>query len=93
MARLSYNFENDLLGIVSPERRSGNTTRLVDWYIQKIFEGKNIETIDHHNEYGNNRSLYNRIIKRLLSEHLESKPFDESFTCDKVKLTIKYNNL
>ena len=92
MARLSYNFENDLLGIVNPERRSGNTTRLVDWYIQRIFEGKEIKVIDHHDDYGNNLSLYNRIIKRLISEHLESKPFDESFTCDKSKLTIKYNN-
>jgi hypothetical protein len=58
--------------IINWERRSGNTTRLVDNAIQIIFEGYNCVVRDHH-EMGENRiankRLFDIIIKRIHSEH------------------------
>jgi hypothetical protein len=34
--------------LTKPERRCGNTTRLVDHYIQHLFDHGNVDVIDHH---------------------------------------------
>lgn len=75
------------------ERRSGNTTRLADYYIQQLFEFKEVEVIDHHS--GDSRStriandcLMNVIAKRLWYEH-KIKPERIIQTERGSKITIK----
>ncbi len=53
-------------------RRRGNSTRQVDYAIQKLFEGYEVIVYDHHESGDNgnvNRELKRRIIKRLEAEH------------------------
>jgi hypothetical protein len=54
------------------KRRSGNSTRLIDNAIQIIFSGKVCVVQDHY-QHGEikmiNKLLFDRVIKRLESEH------------------------
>lgn len=56
-----------------PGRRVGNTTRLIDYYIQVLFTQWKAEVIDHHpedNPRGNGMTyLVERIVQRLQNEH------------------------
>lgn len=53
-------------------RRSGNTTRQIDFAVQQLFAGAIIEVRDHW-EFGDhkkaNENLFDRILKRLAMEH------------------------
>ena len=60
---LSNKLDRIIIGIVSD---TGRTTRLVDKYIQELFEGKVIEVLDHDGTYG---KISTTIRKRLFSEH------------------------
>jgi hypothetical protein len=65
--------EGLIKGSITENRRSGNTTRLIDNAIQIIFSGnicvvKGHSNSDHVGNY-ENRELFNLIIKRLTSEH------------------------
>lgn len=77
--------------IYYPARRVGNTTRIVDWTIQKLFEGEEVECLDHH-EYGENRKanshLMSIILQRLAIEHQIDK---NMVIVNKEKQTIKLN--
>ncbi len=61
---------------------SGRTTRLVDMYVQKLFQspGEWVNIMDHAEYFAGRKAtdfLMERIIKRMLSEHnirLERKP-------------------
>ena len=65
----------DLLYGFEPEegRMRGNSTRLIDKAIQLLFEGKTVIVRDHHyngkNSNKMNAMLFERIIKRIYSEH------------------------
>lgn len=53
-------------------RRTGQTTRLVDAYIQSLFKGETVLVVDHHDfgrNYESNKYLYNKIVNRLCLEH------------------------
>jgi len=52
-------------------RRIGNTTRLVDYYIQHLFNnpGDEIKIVDHYDVKPAHRYLLDRIINRLQLEH------------------------
>lgn len=58
--------------VLSPYRRSGNTTRLVDNCIQIIFSG-HVCVCEDHWEYGKNRlankNLFERVLDRINKEH------------------------
>lgn len=72
---------------VNPNRRSGNTTRLVDYYIQEIFnlkEGDFIEIKDHHEHPEAHRYLLKRIKERFNKEH-------NNFFTNKYNFSEKYN--
>ena len=51
------------------ERSTGRTTRLVDYYIQQLFDKKLIFPKDHYNTWSENQNLMNKIICRLHNEH------------------------
>lgn len=69
-------------------RRSGNTTRQVDYAIQKLFEDNEVLIIDHYSKpdggtrlnYNLNKSLLDRICNRLQNEHHLTK---ENFIINK----------
>lgn len=51
------------------ERRTGQTTRLADKYIQQLFTKGSIKVIDHFESHPSNSRLFGIIIKRLFDEH------------------------
>lgn len=59
---------NDL---VLNERKVGNSTRLVDRYIQELFINKRVKIIDHHYDHNNdsNKRLFKIVLRRLDMEH------------------------
>ena len=66
--------EKDLMwysGKIQSVRATGRTTRLIDSYIQELFNNPNkeIEIRDHHYFNNENLILANKICKRLYSEH------------------------
>ena len=65
-------------------RMIGNTTRLVDYYIQLLFTKKEITVRDHHDNNAAHLELFNRIINRMESEHGRLK-----LEIHKSNLTIK----
>jgi len=50
-------------------RRTGQTTRLADMYIQKLFMEGHIHVVDHHATEGSNDWLFKIICNRLKLEH------------------------
>lgn len=52
-------------------RATGRTTRLVDMYVQKLFNNPNRWIIieDHHNQNDSNRYLTTKIKYRIRNEH------------------------
>ena len=53
-------------------RQTGRTTRLVDFYIQELYNNSNKEIIikDHYENNESNRYLLSRIKYRLEKEHI-----------------------
>lgn len=53
------------------DRSTGRTTRLIDYYIQELFNNPNseIEIIDHTNTQQSNIHLTQMILRRLDNEH------------------------
>ena len=53
------------------KRHSGRTTRMIDQYIQWIFDSPNewITIEDHHNDVRNHKDVFEKIKRRLISEH------------------------
>lgn len=66
-----YNSTPDLFDDSDSNRATGRTTRLVDYYIQKLFNNPNeeIEIIDHYNIQQSNIHLTQMILRRLYEEH------------------------
>ena len=56
-------------------RSSGRTTRLIDYYIQELFNNPNkeIEIIDHTTMTQSNIHLTQMILRRMYEEHRGSK--------------------
>ena len=57
-------------GKITSVRRDGNSTRLVDNAIQIIFSGDICVVEDHCKTKLSSELLYNKIIRRLMTEHL-----------------------
>lgn len=83
-------------------RRSGQSTRLADKYIQDLFEGKEVRISDHHWALDEDNTstlsqahkraskfLVNIILRRLLSEHNLDNHSNPKVVVNKDKLTIK----
>lgn len=51
-------------------RRTGQTTRLVDQFIQELYQNGKTRVYDHMNDNEEAReNIYNRVLKRLSMEH------------------------
>ena len=55
--------------IIKEGRMVGNTTRLVDYYIQELFKGGEVRIHDHYGSKQADRDLISRIRQRLTIEH------------------------
>lgn len=66
-----YNSTPNLWDDNNSNRATGRTTRLVDYYIQKLFNNPNeeIKIIDHYNIQQSNIHLTQMILRRLDNEH------------------------
>lgn len=78
---------------VKPEnlgsRRSGRSTRLMDSFVQQLFNEGEVKIYDHHPLRNSDRHLFNRVLKRLYKEHgLNEKYLD----INKSTYTIKYKS-
>ncbi|MFT3994389.1 MAG: hypothetical protein QM660_08780 [Dysgonomonas sp.] len=65
-------------------RRAGNTTLLIDSYIQLLMRGAEIEIADHYNSENAHLYLINRLLDRIKIEH---SPI--TILCDKVNRRMK----
>lgn len=56
---------------IEVRRATGNSTRLVDKYIQELFNNQDyfIKITDHFNNFKSNKYLVERILKRMHNEH------------------------
>lgn len=72
-------------------RMTGNSTRRIDFYIQKLFTEKEVKIQDHYPDKKADKYLFNRVLNRLEFEHNLSKR-KEQFEINKLKLTIKFKN-
>ncbi len=76
----------------SGKRRDGNTTRLVDYYVQLLFLEKEIKPFENICSDNNNinkratKFLFDRIINRLMMEH---RSLHSKIAIDKNQLIIK----
>ncbi len=73
---------NDLVSTLnevklSPKRRDGNTTRIINNAIEQLFNGKKVVVKDYPENYSLERSelLFKRILKRIKSEHPQAMSF------------------
>lgn len=70
-----YNSTPDLWDNEDSNRATGRTTRLVDYYIQELFNHPNseIEIIDHYDNIKAHIHLTQMILQRLYAEHPRDK--------------------
>lgn len=69
------------------ERRTGRSTRLIDKYIQELFEKKIVIVYDHYPKIEAHNDLFNRVMTRLKNEHHAGYKF--SIKSDKKLLKIE----
>lgn len=62
---------------LTPERRSGNSTRLVDNAIQLLFTHGWIKVIDHYGGREASKFLFKRVIQRIKNEHPSLKIIED----------------
>ena len=70
-----YNSTPNLWDNEDSNRGTGRTTRLVDYYIQELFNHPNeeVEIIDHTNTRQSNTHLTQLILQRMYNEHRQIK--------------------
>ena len=70
-----YNSTPDLWDNEDSNRATGRTTRLVDYYIQELFNHPNeeVEIIDHTNTQQSNTHLTQLVLQRMYNEHRQIK--------------------
>lgn len=71
---------------IRPERRRGNTTRLIDNAVQIIMNGHVCKIIDHHPSLNMQRDIFSRILRRMEIEHRHT--FDQYLMVNKGKFYI-----
>ena len=54
-------------------RQSGRSTRLIDDYVQELFNNGIIKVYDHHNTPLAHRFLFDNVLRRLSIEHTHIK--------------------
>jgi hypothetical protein len=69
-----------------PGRRMGNTTRLIDSYVQDFFIKGMCITKDHHNTRKSDLRIFDLVLKRLEGEHNIKR---ENLKLSRNRLTIE----
>lgn len=84
--------DTEIIGLPRPihsgKRRDGNTTRLVDYYIQLLFIHTTIIVFEKQENINTSKYLFKKIIKRLESEYSTMFLY-EKITYNETDLTIK----
>ena len=57
------------LNLIEEGRRVGNSTRLIDKYVQDLFNEGNVVVYDHYNTNNSNNFLLSKFLGRLNLEH------------------------
>ena len=70
-----YNSTPNLWDNEDSNKATGRTTRLVDYYIQELFNHPNeeVEIIDHTNTQQSNTHLTQLVLQRMYNEHRQIK--------------------
>lgn len=68
--------------------QTGISTRQIDEYIQRIFEGLECTITDHYGTREASQKLFRRLMERLKLEHSFGKPLHTLFNIDLQRLTI-----
>ena len=63
-----YNTRQDILNLIKSGRRVGNTTRLVNLYVEKIYENYIVKIYDHCDKDVANSHCFEQVVKRLSSD-------------------------
>ncbi len=69
--------------------QKGKTTRLIDYYIQKLFILNQVEILDHTGNNEDNKILAFKILARLRCEHLHCFDYIEF---NRETNILKFNN-
>jgi len=70
-------------------RRVGNTTRLIDMFIQDFFNKGECQIYDHYNTRESRQRVFDLVLRRLNTEHnIESR----DVLLDRNRLIIRRNN-
>lgn len=86
--------KNTIEGVeLNRQRRSGNSTRQINFAVDNLFKGYRVEIRDHW-ELGKNRmaneGLFKRVLRRLRTEHALDWPGpDKDLLVDRSNLTIE----
>ena len=72
-----------------PNRATGRTTRLIDYYIQELFIKGEILVKDHDSTRDIDRRLFRLVFNRLSNEHSWLWQIQDYIIFDKVNFTIK----
>lgn len=82
------------MAVITYDRRSGNSTRLLDDYVQELFTMRVVKIVDHYvpNRKGDSnheasKDLFYRFMRRINIEHPSDMP---KLEINKDKLTIKF---
>ena len=77
-------------GIIKNVRGVGNTTRQVNFAVEKLYEGYKVIVQDHYPRWDSNKFLFARILSRLSAENqLELLVKNNRIEIDFVKFTIE----
>lgn len=57
------------INLYRSKRRAGNTTRMVDLFVQEFFNKGNVEIFDHYNTRESNKRVFYWVLNRLNIEH------------------------
>ncbi len=84
-----YFIKNKKIPFWIPGRRMGNTTRLIDSFVQDFFIRGKCEVIDHYGSRESNKRVMQLVLLRLKSEHNINK---EDLTLDNNRFIISNQN-
>lgn len=71
-------------------RMTGRSTRLIDEYIQTLFNEGSVKVRDHHFTRHSDKFLFDRVVRRLKNEHRhDSFEYNTNHQTIKLKVTHK----
>jgi len=59
----------DIKDLIKPGRRVGNSTRLLNYYIEELFAKGEVFIQDHHDYPSSHKDLFNKVLRRLNVEY------------------------